>query len=208
MRLTVANSAVFVFAAAAAAAFGVAGFYGAYALLGTALVVAAVAKALRRGSDEGPAAPLLRPGVQTPTRTSGGSPLAVSPHLRCPLRGVFRPIFNAAALRCGHRRISWAPSGSDSRANPAWRVSRDFLTPNVNRQADFAERMAWANEFQRHIIVISIATLPPILLLLRRGTGRALFAPFHRCRTVRGFVRVGRSDHTAVGNLPGAYSCG
>src|SRR5207302_3813783 len=44
MRLTVANSAVFVFAAAAAAAFGVAGFYGAYALLGTALVLAAVAK--------------------------------------------------------------------------------------------------------------------------------------------------------------------
>jgi O-antigen/teichoic acid export membrane protein len=39
-----------------------------------------------------------------------------------------------------------------------------FLTPNVNRQADSAERMAWANEFQRHIIVIFIAILPPVLL--------------------------------------------
>jgi O-antigen/teichoic acid export membrane protein len=39
-----------------------------------------------------------------------------------------------------------------------------FLTPNVNRQADSAERMAWANEFQRHTVLIFIATLPPVLL--------------------------------------------
>jgi len=39
-----------------------------------------------------------------------------------------------------------------------------FLTPNVNRQANSVERMAWANEFQRHTVVIFIAALPPILL--------------------------------------------
>jgi O-antigen/teichoic acid export membrane protein len=39
-----------------------------------------------------------------------------------------------------------------------------FLTPNVNRQANSVERMAWADEFQRHTVVIFIAALPPILL--------------------------------------------
>ena len=39
-----------------------------------------------------------------------------------------------------------------------------FLTPHVNRQADSAERMAWANEFQRHMVLIFIAVLPPVLL--------------------------------------------
>ena len=39
-----------------------------------------------------------------------------------------------------------------------------FLTPNVNRQADSAERMAWTNDFQRHMVLIFVAVLPPVLL--------------------------------------------
>ncbi len=209
MRLTVANSAVFVFAAAAAAAFGVAGFYGTYALLGTALVVAAIAK-LHDPAAPGPGAPAPSPRrFKLAARRLAVRALAVSrsPSLR-PTRAFFVQYSTLRLYGAGTAGILVGAIGIGLSVRTLLGASHAiFLTPNVNRQADSAERMAWANEYQRHIIVIFIATLPPILLFSDVELA-VLYSPrFIAAAPFVGLVRLGRSDHTAVGNLPGAYSC-
>ena len=67
--------------------------------------------------------------------------------------------------------------------------------------------MAWANEYQRHIVVIFIAALPPVLLFSDVELA-VLYSPrFHRGGALRRPVRRDRSDHIAVGIVPGAHSC-
>jgi O-antigen/teichoic acid export membrane protein len=166
MRFTLAHGVVFVFAAiAAATGLGVAGFYGAYALLGPALVLAAILK-LRV-----PAAKKVRP-VRSLAKA-----------FKLP-RDVWRfafwlfPLTFAAPYAAWYVQysvLSLYGAGSAGILQGAIGIGLSvrtllgaahsiFLTPNVNRQADSAERMAWTNDFQRHMVLIFVAVLPPILL--------------------------------------------
>jgi O-antigen/teichoic acid export membrane protein len=165
MRLTVANSAVFVFAATAAAAFGVAGFYGTYALLGTALVVAAVAKLHDAGATRARPPRSLAQAFKLPRDVWRFALWLFPLTFVAPYAAFFVQYSTLRLYGAGTAGILVGAIGIGLSVRTLLGASHAiFLTPNVNRQADSAERMAWANEFQRHIIVIFIATLPPILL--------------------------------------------
>jgi O-antigen/teichoic acid export membrane protein len=165
MRFTVANSAVFVFAAAAAAAFGVAGFYGAYALLGTALVLVALTKLHDPRSRKVRPGPTLVEAFKLPRDVWRFALWLFPLTFVAPYAAFFVQYSTLRLYGAGTAGILVGAIGIGLSVRTLLGASHAiFLTPNVNRQADSAERMAWANEFQRHIIVIFIATLPPILL--------------------------------------------
>jgi hypothetical protein len=197
MRLTVANSAVFVFAAAAAAAFGVAGFYGAYALLGTALVLAAVAKLHDAGAARVRRHRSLAETFRLPRDVWRFAVWLFPLTFIAPYAAFYVQYSTLRIYGAGTAGILVGAIGIGLSVRTLLGAAHSiFLTPNVNRQADSAERMEWANEFQRHMIVI-----------LRRGACRPLFAAIRRGGAVRRFVRIGRSDHIAVRILPGTDSC-
>jgi O-antigen/teichoic acid export membrane protein len=51
-----------------------------------------------------------------------------------------------------------------------------FLTPNVNRGGTPADRLAWANVFQRTFLLLTIALVPPLLLFSGLAV-RVLYSP-------------------------------
>jgi O-antigen/teichoic acid export membrane protein len=165
MRMTVANSAVLVFAAAAAAAFGVAGFYGAYALLGAALVLAAVAKLHDPGARRVRPARSLADAFKLPRDVWRFGIWLFPLTFAAPYAALYVQYSTLRLYGAGTAGILVGAIGIGLSVRTLLGASHAiFLTPNVNRQADSAERMAWANEFQRHTIVIFFAILPPVLL--------------------------------------------
>ncbi|MEO8456124.1 MAG: polysaccharide biosynthesis C-terminal domain-containing protein [Sphingomicrobium sp.] len=166
MRFTVSNSLAFVFAAVAAAAgFGVAGFYGTYAVLGTALVLAGMAKLHVPGAGRGRHLFSFAKRFRMPREVWRFAiwlfPLTfAAPYAAWFVQYSVLSLYGAgsAGILQGAIGISLAVRTLLGAAHPI------FLTPNVNRQADTAERMAWTNEFQRHTVIIFIAFLPPVLL--------------------------------------------
>ena len=142
MRFTVANSAVFVFAAAAAAAFGVAGFYGAYALLGTALVVAAMVKLHDPGARKVRRASLARPGVQTPRDVWRFALWLFPLTFVAPYAAFFVQYSTLRLYGAGTAGILVGAIGIGLSVRTLLGASHAiFLTPNVNRQADLLS--AW-----------------------------------------------------------------
>ncbi|HEV2641624.1 MAG TPA: hypothetical protein VGT98_02905, partial [Candidatus Elarobacter sp.] len=181
MTLTIAHAGVMVVAAAVAGAgLGVAGFYGAYALLGTVLIVVAARR-------------LRIPG------------LAMAERRRLSLRDAFRlppvvwrfaawllPLMFAASYTAYFVRYSTLRlfgANATGILQGAIGISLSvkallgtahgiFLTPHVNRQADPAARMAWANEFQRTTGLLFVVTLPPLLLFSDIALRLLYSAPF------------------------------
>jgi O-antigen/teichoic acid export membrane protein len=165
MRFTLAHGVVFVFAAIAAAGFGVAGFYGTYALFGTALIIASMGKLHVPGAGGSPSVRSLVSRFKLPKDVWQFAlwltPLAfAAPYAAWYVQYSILKLYGAgtAGLLQGAIGIGLSVRTLLGAAHPI------FLTPNVNRQENSAERMAWANEFQRHMVVIFIAALPPILL--------------------------------------------
>jgi antigen flippase len=165
MRFTVANSAVFVFAAGTAAAFGVAGFYGAYALLGTALVVAAIVKLHDPGARKVRHASSLAQLFKLPRDVWRFAIWLFPLTFVAPYAAFYVQYSTLRLYGAGTAGILVGAIGIGLSVRTLLGASHAiFLTPNVNRQANSAERMGWANEYQRHIVVIFIAALPPVLL--------------------------------------------
>ncbi|MDQ6888160.1 MAG: hypothetical protein M3068_12865 [Gemmatimonadota bacterium] len=181
MRLTVAHAGVMVLAAAAAAAGlggGVDGFYAVYALAGTIFVIAAASRLTVPGLVKAERHPIrLRDAFRLPPAVwrfaawllplTFAAPYAIwyVKYSTLRLYGV-----NSAGILQGAIGISLSVRVVLGAAHAV------FLTPNINRQIDSGSRMAWANEFQRAIGLLFVATLPPLLLFPDFAL-RLLYAP-------------------------------
>ena len=178
MRFTLAHGAVFVIAAVSAAAgLGVAGFYGAYALAGMALIVGALAKLHVPGARMLPSAGSLKRAFALPRDVwrfgAWLFPLAfAAPYAAWYVQYSTLRLFGAgtAGLLQGAIGIGLSVRTLLGMAHQI------FLTPHVNRQADNAERMAWADDFQRHTVLIFIAAVPLVLLFSDVGLA-VLYSP-------------------------------
>lgn len=166
MRFTVANSVVFALAAVAAAAgFGVAGFYGTYAALGLALVLGAIAKLhVPRASRERHARSIAS-AFNLPSEVWRFAFWLFPLTFAAPYAAWFVQYSVLSLFGAGRAGILQGAIGISLSVRTLLGAAHSiFLTPNVNRQANSAERMAWASEFQRHTVVIFIFALPPVLL--------------------------------------------
>lgn len=165
MQFAIAHASVLVVAAIAAGiGFGLVGFYGVYAVLGTAVMVFAsrwLAQTLRR-----PRAPLpLREAFRLPTAVWRFAAALIALTFAAPYAALF---VQYTALRrfgaAGAGVLQSAIGISLSTRALLGTAHAVFLTPHVNREGDAAARMAWANEFQRATALLFIIVLPPLLL--------------------------------------------
>jgi O-antigen/teichoic acid export membrane protein len=166
MRFTLAHGVVFVFAAiAAAAGLGVAGFYGAYALLGTALVLAAILKLRVPGAKKVRPRRSLAKAFKLPRDVWRFGFWLFPLTFAAPYAARYVQYSVLRLYGAGSAGILQGAIGIGLSVRTLLGAAHSiFLTPNVNRQADSAERMMWTNDFQRHMVLIFVGVLPPILL--------------------------------------------
>ena len=182
MRLTVAHAATMVVAAlAAAAGLGVDGFYATYALLGTALIVVASSRLHVAGAPKADRERLrLRDAFRLPPAmwrfAAWLMPLTfLAPYAAWFVKYSTLKLYGVAAAGI----LQGAIGISLSVRTILGAAHAIFLTPNVNRKAESASRMVWANEFQRTTGLLFALTLPPLLLFSDIAL-RVLYAPaFH-----------------------------
>ena len=166
MRFTLAHGLVFVCAAGAAAGgFGVAGFYGTYAAFGSALILAALAKLHVPGASRARPAFSFARAFKLPRDVWRFaiwlSPLAFA----APYAAWYVQYSTLRLYGAGVAGLLTGAIGIGLSVRALLGMSHQiFLTPHLNRQANAADRMSWADEFQRHVVVIIIAVLPPVLL--------------------------------------------
>ena len=166
MRFTVASSLVFVFAAVASAAgFGVAGFYGTYAVLGAALVLFAMVKLHVPGAGQESHQRLEEGPLRLPREVWAFSLWLFPLTFAAPYAAWFIQYSVLSLYGAGKAGLLQGAIGISLSVRTLLGAAHSiFLTPHVNRHANSPERMAWANDFQRHTVMIFIAALPPILL--------------------------------------------
>jgi antigen flippase len=165
MRFTILHSAVlFLGGVAAAAGFGLAGYYGVYAALGAVLVAVAAARVARRTPVEGSRLrwrDLLR--LPRPIWRFSAALMALTvaaPYAALYIQYTSLHLFGAAAAG-----VLQAAIGISLTVRTLLGAAHAvFLTPQVNRQGEPADRMAWANDFQRVTALLFVVVLPPLLL--------------------------------------------
>ena len=145
---------------------GLAGYYAAYAVLGTVLVLATMRMVIRGTSAPAPA------GAVQP-QFALGLPAAIWRFSGALLILTFLSPF--AALFVHYRLLSEHGAETAGWMQAAIGISLSvravlgsahavFLTPNVNRGGSPEDRMAWANNFQAMLCLIAGLVLPPLLL--------------------------------------------
>lgn len=184
MRFTLAHAAVFAFSAVVGAWWkGLVGVYMLYAGLGLLVVAWGLRRAFA-GTGRDTAASAESP---SPDETRGwlGLPPAlwrftaalmiltfVSPFVA--LRVHYTVLSQLGAQTAGWMQaaigLSLSVRALLGSAHPV------FLTPNVNRGGAPADRLAWANGFQRTFCLLTVALVPPLLLFSAFAV-RVLYSP-------------------------------
>ncbi len=164
-----AHAVVLALAVTGIAWSGLAGFYAAYALMGT-ILVAFVTRAALSGTQASPA-PASVPGRRAHSMFGlpgqiwrfAGALLVLS--ILVPYSALFVH-YQVLSLH-GAQAAGWMQAAIGiSLAVRAVLGSAHaaFLTPNVNRGGSPAERMEWANRFERTFCLLTGLAVPPILL--------------------------------------------
>ncbi len=145
--------------------WGLAGYYGWYAVLG-ALVLVATARTITRGIPSVPRGSLRSEGPL-------GLPHQVWRFSGALLILTFLSPYTALFVHYGILRSRGAESAGWMQAAAGiglavrallGSANSVFLTPNVNRPGRPEERMAWANQYYETFCLLATALLPPVLL--------------------------------------------
>jgi len=164
MFVALAHAAVAALAVAAVWWHGLVGYYTCYAVLGLVLVIV-VGKTV--GRVPGPRQAIAPPsgwfGLPRQVWRFSGALLVVaffSPYAALLVHyGVLR---EHGAVTAGWMQ---APVGIGLAVRTLLGTAHAvFLTPNVNRGGDPADRMAWANRYQETFCLLAVTVLPPLLL--------------------------------------------
>ncbi len=165
MIFSVAHAGILVAAAlAAAVGFGLAGYYGIYALLGALLVWVAARKVSAPGLAARRPLPLPELFRLPPAIWRFAGALVVLT-IAAPYAALFVQYTALRLYGAEASGILQAAIGISLSVRALLGTAHAvFLTPHVNREADVLARMAWANEFQRTTVLLFVIALPPLLL--------------------------------------------
>lgn len=166
MLFTLLHAVVFAGTAIAGVAWaGLFGFYMLYAAFGLALAALGMRWVLR-GSVREPAAPRLRERFALPRRVWIFSFALLALAFLTPYAAWF--VHYDVLRKLGPETAGWmqAAIGISLAVRGVMGAAHAiFLTPNVNRGGEPAERMAWANDFFRMLALLVALLVPPLLLV-------------------------------------------
>ncbi|MGH7592325.1 MAG: hypothetical protein ACRELE_00495 [Gemmatimonadales bacterium] len=165
MRFSIAHAGVMLLAAVAAGiGLGLSGYYGVYAVLGVALMVVG-ARRVMLGARAGRRALSPVDVFRLPAVVWRFSGALIALTFAAPYAALFVQYTTLRLYGAAASGILQSAIGVSLSVRALLGTAHAvFLTPHVNRQADTADRMAWANGFQRTTVLLFVIVLPPLLL--------------------------------------------